>query len=356
MRRRRILTLTLLAGSLSFSLAQSASAFSPFGTQHGFEPDTDADSVPAPTQKANTSSPNNESYGSGYIAPGETGAAADFVGSFGSFVEETTLTDIDDNPAYQGPSSTRDGTEGLLVLYRGDEGTYDSVSYGPFNRTGRSSAGRPSTDPFGYSVDLWLSPNVVVGGTTDPAGSPDWLSTTDPAFNENPSAPPRADNPGIQEFLWTNALNNTGGTNMGEAGVYAFAIDTNGAEAGGVAWKFVPQGPEAPITLDADQWVTLEMTFDDDGANNILATLRILNADHTAALYTHTRAIAGASAADIGGLRYSWFTGMDYSIDRLFVDNWQSGGQIALTPIPEPASLGLLAAGSLMMLRRRRTA
>jgi len=107
-------------------------------------------------------------------------------------------------------------------------------------------------------------------------------------------------------------------------------------------------------TVASSGWYTLEHAFHAVGDGTFAANMNLRDAADTI-LFTETRTVAEAgspaTASQIGGNRYAWFTNIDIA-GGIGVDNHQL---ITGTAIPTPAALPAgLALMGLLTLRRRR--
>jgi hypothetical protein len=101
-----------------------------------------------------------------------------------------------------------------------------------------------------------------------------------------------------------------------------------------------------PFDISAAGWYTFEHDFTDNGSGILTATLKIKDSSdnvlHSWTLSDPTDVIG----ATVGGNRYGWFASQEFNF--LAIDNTE------LNNLPEPASLGALLIGGLVLAGRRR--
>lgn len=212
----------------------------------------------------------------------------------------------------------------------------------------QSSSNSPFTNKYANNSSSWLMKDATTGGyNTDPAAYQAGWGNYDNAGGEFASSNLNFDfkvGSLVSGATWGVQFNNgivlTGG-GPGLTVVY-FQIDTNFAVRGAGA------SAHTVTALSADTWYNVQATVDavggtysgtitPDGGSAIPFSFSDLNmgangSKYISSVQVRDRAANGVVNAD------------------LYVDN------LSITAVPEPASLGVLALGGLMMIRRRKQA
>jgi PEP-CTERM motif len=124
---------------------------------------------------------------------------------------------------------------------------------------------------------------------------------------------------------------------------------------GTIGVQFVGNNGSSQATITQSGWYTFKTTFQNDGNGNVENVMSVSDSNGNA-IGSYT-ADSSLPYADLTGTNYGdwttvWTNG--FAGDVLGIDDVQVG---TLGSVPEPATLGLIAAGALLLLRRpQRTA
>jgi hypothetical protein len=217
-------------------------------------------------------------------------------------------------------SRVASGTNGVTSA----DGSFHGISTGPSNAPATNWGGYSSVFPAGgyrTSVDIYLDPTAIPANDT--------------------------------RFDFTSAVNKPDGSHRRD-----FAFNVGGYTSGGNhftmsasnstgrANSFPTNPARDPFDITSAGWYTFQHDFTDNGTGVLSVQLRLLDSSdallHTWTLSDPTDVIGST----VGGNRYGWFANTEFS--SLAFDN------SSLTNLPEPASLGLLALGGLVLARRTR--
>jgi len=154
-----------------------------------------------------------------------------------------------------------------------------------------------------------------------------------------------------QGFDYSVASNNQSGNHLRDFMFHVGVVNgdllvnaSNNTDRAFNSFKLLNENGGNNYTVASSGWYTFEQVFYEDGGN--LAVDLNLYDSSDSLLYSVTRSTTDDIATIVGGNRYGYFT--YNNIEGLAIDN------TSLQAIPEPASLGLLAAGGLMLAKRRR--
>jgi hypothetical protein len=232
-------------------------------------------------------------------------------------------TDISGWDAFGGsfnPTRVASGTGGITS----SAGSFHAISTGPANTPATNWGGYSSTFPAGdyaTSVDVYLNPAAISANDT----RFDWDSAVnDPAGNFH------------RDFVF-----NVGGYTTGSN---HFTISASNNAGRG---NSNPTNPARdPFDINAAGWYTFEHDFRNNGSGVLAVTMKLLDSSdnvlHTWTLSDPTDVIG----ATVGGNRYGWFVNQEFS--TLAFD------ESSLVNLPEPASIGALVLGGMMLAGRRR--
>ncbi len=226
----------------------------------------------------------------------------------------------------------------------GDLGTFNSYN-STYTITGTSGGVSPATGSYMAVVDSsTASPTGVYtyfGGKADEfgggfTGSMDiYVDVTDSGYAFDLSfAATKQDNNHLRDFIF----------HVGMVNGSMLVTGSNNTDA--VFNPYLLTNPDSnnSYTIGASGWYTFQADFYDHGDGTLAVDLNLINSAG-GLLWTETRnTSADLISTIVGGNRYGWFTFID--TDALAIDN--------VTMVPEPATMGLLSLGALVLRRKRK--